>query len=231
MNDTPPEPPEDQPEEVPLKLDLWFANPTAALRDNRTETSDGGFLVLSGALALYERYLVKKFPGLSTAKENYPERDKLWGGDLGIQPDHFNVFWDCFRNGLQHQFQPKSYCGKIKYNWDLSSHYFAAPKVKQISDKLFSIQVNPWEFAALVLRRYSDNPELMSSCKSHKLGEIHPIAESQQTPSKALETPAPTSRPFRPTLSQNPKSPIYQIAPIATGKYSEDSKPKPYGEE
>jgi len=218
-------PPEYQPEEDLPNLDLWFSNPIAELKDNRAKTSDGGFLVLSGALALYERYLVKKFPGLDASGKNYIDRDITWGRDLGLEQPLFSAFWDCFRNGLQHQFQPKTYCGKTKYDWRLSSHY-AMPKVKQVSDRLFVIQVNPWDFAGFVLNRYSENTELMKTCDSHRLGEIRQLKENQQTQSKSAETPAPMSHPFRPILSPNPKSPTYQIAPIETGNALIRSRPK-----
>jgi len=223
---------DDEPEphqEEPLRLDLWFANPISELLDNRTETSDGGFLVLSGALALYERYLVKKFPGLDASGKNYIERDTKWGGDLGLEQPLFSAFWDCFRNGLQHQFQPKTRCGKTKYEWSLSSHY-GVPKVEAVSEKLFRIEINPWSFAALVRKRYSDNQELMNTCDSHKLGEIRPLKESQQIQSISEATPDPPFHLFHPNLSPNPKSPTYQIAQLETGNSSATPKPKPLAE-
>ncbi len=182
-------------EEEPFdKIDAWFIEPIRTLYKLKNDDSDGAFLAMSASLAMYERFLIK----VAQAEGNNTEDNRciIGGRDLGgIGETNFRIFWGCFRDGLQHQFQPTKKRDGKTYYWSLSSEHDKIPNVVVHSAKDFTIKINPWKFAELVNQRYRDNPQFYEQAKSHKPGEIwsseySPDHFSNQLPSN----PQPTQK-------------------------------------
>ncbi len=173
-------------EDAPLNLDAFFSEPIRLLEAQRDESCDGAFLALSASLAMYERFLIK----LAQSSGRNTEGDKmaLGGEDLGCMgEDNFRIFWGCFRDGLQHQFQPTKKRGGISYDWRISDTTGEIPKVTEVGAKKFVVEVNPWAFARLVRRRFDENPTFFQKAKSHMPGTIRSAymnmyGEPQQSP-------------------------------------------------
>lgn len=153
------------------KIDAWFINPIRRLKEIRTYDLDGAFLAMSASLAMYERFLIKLAQswGCSLTDTN---RHQFGSVNLGISEKDFRDFWDCYRNGLQHQFQPKKKAGSCTYRWSISCDFAAIPKVTRLSDKVCVIEIDPWKFAELVNSRYDANSGFWDAAKSHAVGII-----------------------------------------------------------
>jgi hypothetical protein len=166
------------------KINAWFIGPIRALRSLKNDNEDGAFLAMSAALAMYERFLIKLIQRAGGKTEE--EKIKYGGVDLGnIGETNFRIFWNCFRDGLQHQFQPKKITSNDSiYYWDISDKYSEIPEVTIHGPKCSTTNINPWEFAELVNRRYSDNPTFWAAAKSHPPGDILQSADQPNGPQK-----------------------------------------------
>ena len=195
-----------QSDEEPFDMvDCWFIGPIRALRDSRNKDSDGAFLALSASCAMYERFLIK----LAQSRKEGPgtTRNELGGEDLGIGENNFKIFWECFRDGLQHQFQPTKERNKKTYYWSVSDEHDGVPNIIKEDERKFTIQINPWKFAEFVNQRYTDNPDFWLSARSHKPGTVQPLDVSPQN----LQPP-PDGLPKRPQTTD-------QILNFQTGHF------------
>ena len=97
------------------RFDGWFVKPIEKLKE--LPEGDGGFLALSAALFLCERYYRALTDTLYGKRDD--ETFKVAAAkDLGLSPEDFNSFWIVYRNGVQHQGTPRHYIDKknqIKY--------------------------------------------------------------------------------------------------------------------
>lgn len=190
------------------KVVAWFIGPIRALRDLRDENADGAFLALSASLAMYERFLIKKGQEINSNTED--DRAKIGGQDLGIGTENFRLFWSCFRDGLQHQFQPTKKRNGRTYYWNTSKDHQDVPEVTDHGDKTVTIKINPWGFAELVYSRYEKNMGLFEKAKSHSPGEIQSVGTSFPQLSPVVDaTPGEIQSPMN----------MYQTLPLETGVF------------
>ena len=166
---------------------------------------------MSASCGMYERFLIKLIQNAGGNPES--EKAKYGGSDLGIGEDKFRIFWGCFRDGLQHQFQPTKKRDGKTYYWNISADFEKLPNVICHDTKKFTIEINPWKFAELVHEHYKNNPNLFEQAKSHKPGTILNLEGSQQTDDKSdVIGAAPL-----PTQSPTSQKPNYQERSLATG--------------
>jgi hypothetical protein len=86
------------------RFDGWFVNPIEKLKE--LPEGDGGFLALSAALFLCERYYRALTETLYGKRDD--ETFKIEAAkDLGLSLDDFKLFWVVYRHGIQHQGTPK----------------------------------------------------------------------------------------------------------------------------
>ena len=110
----------------------WFVEPIEKLKE--LPEGDGGFLALSAALFLCERYyraLAKIHCGRGDDETFKIEAAK----DLGLSLDEFKCFWMVFRNGTQHQGIPRKYVdnNKVEYVWQIYDGFDAIPEFYKIN--------------------------------------------------------------------------------------------------
>jgi hypothetical protein len=210
---------EDHGKYSPEKLDIWFMRPIKKLEALKDWDADAGFIVMGSAIALYERFLIKKAQGIPN---RHPEKDKMESGgeDLEIGKEKFSIFWECFRNGLQHQFHPKQTNGNEMYDWSLSKENPDIPEVRIIQDgRKYSVKVNPWGFARLVRNKFKEYPDFFESAKSHKPGTIRALGDSPQTDHKTPDTVYSPTPHHPPSQYQNSQKPKYQTQSLQTGVF------------
>jgi hypothetical protein len=154
------------------RFDGWFVRPIEKLKE--LPEGDGGFLALSAALFLCERY----YRTLTNTQEN-PSDDKSFkveaAKDLGIELEDFNCFWQVYRNGIQHQGMPRRFVDKKKrltYGWNMDERFSAIPIIHEIDAKTREIRLNPWKFAELIISKFRDNPEILKNATLHAFGEV-----------------------------------------------------------
>ena len=211
-------------EEEPFdKIDAWFIGPIRLLHKLRNDDSDGAFLAMSASLAMYERFLIK----VAQTESNNTEDNRciIGGKDLGgIGEPSFRIFWGCFRDGLQHQFQPTKKRGTKTYYWNLSNDHEAIPEVIIHDDNSSTIKVNPWKFAELVNQRFQENPQFYEQGKSHKPAIVRSSEESQQTANRDSTFADPQLHP--PTQQPTLNKPSYQTRSLESGHFQPAKKSK-----
>ena len=87
------------------RFEGWFVSPIEKLKE--LPEGDGGFLALSAALFLCERYYRAKTN--THEKKKSPLFMKAAAQDMGLSLIDFNRFWQVYRNGMLHQGMPKRY--------------------------------------------------------------------------------------------------------------------------
>ena len=149
----------------------WFAAPIEKLKE--LPEGDGGFLALSAALFLCERYyrtLTKTHEGQKDNESFKTEAAK----ELGLSLDDFKCFWMVYRNGIQHQGMPRMYKDKhnVSYTWRTSADFEAIPEFYNIDAHNREIRLNPWKFAELIINKFRANPAVLQNAVSHAFGEV-----------------------------------------------------------
>lgn len=179
------------------KLDNWFIKPLEQLKSSRTPDSDGAFLALCGAVALYERFVVASLKNVGTKPS--PDAVQTFGAtDLGITEDQFNKFWRMYRHGANHAFQPKQFTSSgTRYGWEISGDYNAIPEFEQRESDLMIVKLNPWAFAELVAQRFKDNSALLDISNTNKLADVSYVPTTSELPatkddSTILDGPGPS---------------------------------------
>jgi hypothetical protein len=147
------------------KFDNWFVRPLkilALLKDG-----DGAFIAFGTSLALYERFIRARLKGkkLKGTSENFREEATT---DLGINKEDFKIWWEIFRDGINHQASPKKVeHNGIAYGWHFSHKFGAIPQ--KVGNEF---QVNPWGFVDLVIEKYYQEPEALITTETFALGDI-----------------------------------------------------------
>lgn len=163
----------------------WVETPIAVLR--KIPRGDGALAALAISLGLYERFIksVLHKAGTPGTPENF---DKEVSADLGISADIARRFWNGYRLGLMHAFQPKNYVQNEgrgdAWGWDMAEGegYEAFPTVEKKADKLFILRLDPWKFTEHVLERWRKNPVLMDEIKEFAFGKIQPVEQKREAP-------------------------------------------------
>lgn len=162
----------------------WVIEPLSVLR--KIEHGDGSFAALAMGFGLYERYLESKLHA-EIGKAPEDQRYSLASQDFDglVSPSDFKAFWEMYRVGIQHHFQPKNFT-KTKDNsnwgWDISSEkgYKKYPTLTEGPPNNFEIQIDPWLFIDHILLRWAESPELINQIQKVRFGSIkdgQPISE------------------------------------------------------
>jgi hypothetical protein len=167
------------------KFERWVETPLEVLRN--IPNGDGAFVALCISFSLYERFIhsVIKSPNSQTS----PDFFDLGAKDLGCDPKTFKRFWESYRVGMQHFFQPKNYTEKKgqgdRWGWDIASSagYNAFPEIVSPSAGHFIIKIDPWKFSDHVVVRWRENPRLLDAISVSAFGNViaNPI-ESTRPP-------------------------------------------------
>lgn len=150
----------------------WFVLPIEKLKE--LPEGDGGFVALSAALFLCERYYRALTNTLHGKKDN--ETFKIAAAkDLGLDFEDFNSFWIVYRNGIQHQGTPKKYIDRkkqVKYFFHISDEFSGIPEIYKINAYKREIRLNIWMFADLIIEKFKTNPDVFQKALSHTFPEV-----------------------------------------------------------
>jgi hypothetical protein len=153
------------------RFDGWFIEPIEKLKE--LPEGDGGFLALSAALFLCERYYRALTETLYGKRDD--ETFKIEAAkDLGLSLDDFKLFWVVYRHGIQHQGTPKKYVdkNKMKYIWQIADEFNAIPEIYKINAYKREIRLNVWKFADLIINKFKTNPEVFQKAVSNTFPEV-----------------------------------------------------------
>ena len=154
------------------RFDGWFVKPIEKLKE--LPEGDGGFLALSAALFLCERYyrtLTNTHEGQRDDKAFKVEAAK----DLGLELEDFNCFWQVYRNGIQHQGMPRRFVddkNNVTYGWNMDRRFSAVPTIYAIDAQKREIRLNPWKFAELMISKFRGHPSILENATLHAFGEV-----------------------------------------------------------
>lgn len=164
-------------------FERWVRVPIEMLR--QIENGDGAFAAFAIALSMYERFIYSK---LSAEKKDSTLKafDEFASLDFDnkVSAVDFRSFWDMYRVGIQHYFQPKNFTKSkdgTSWGWEISSQhgYAKYPVIHEISDKTFVIKIDPWKFVDHVLGRWDGSISLINEIEKASLGTI---SHSQMPP-------------------------------------------------
>lgn len=184
----------------------WVETPVATLR--KVPYGDGAFAALAISLGLYERYIksVLHKAQMKGTPENFR---KEVSRDLSITEDVADRFWNGYRLGLMHAFQPKNYVQDAgqgdAWGWAIAEGvgFDAFPVVEKKAEKLFVIRLDPWKFTEHVLAWWRANPALMNELTDFAFGRIEQIDQPKPAPPDSTFSYRPPES-FR-TYSQPPR--------------------------
>ena len=152
------------------RFEGWFVKPIEKLKE--LPEGDGGFLALSAALFLCERY----YRTLTNTHEGQKDDESFKRSaatDLGLDLKEFKCFWKVYRHGIQHQGMPRTYVEKnITYKWQMDEGFNAIPEICPIDNQTREIQINPWKFAELMIEKFKAHPEILEDATLHAFGEV-----------------------------------------------------------
>jgi hypothetical protein len=177
------------------RFEGWFWKPIEKLRE--CPEGDGAFIAMSASLALCERYYrtvtnthegqkdllsYKRSGAKNTDDEVWkPERQRddisfrrAAAKDLGIEDWKFEIFWQVFRHGIQHQGMPKRYedRNKVTYRWQIAAGFPSLPDFHVVNLHLQVIRIDPWAFAEIICKKYRANPAILHNATVHAFGEV-----------------------------------------------------------
>jgi len=154
------------------RFEGWFVKPIEKLRE--LPEGDGGFLALSAALFLCERY----YRTMTNTHENSSDDNAFKqeaARDLGVSLHDFMLFWRVYRHGIQYQGMPRKVYDKnanLTYKWHLDESFAGVPEIHQIDAQNSEIRLNPWKFAELVIEKFRADPSLLQKATVHAFGEV-----------------------------------------------------------
>jgi hypothetical protein len=154
----------------------WVEVPLELLRN--IGNGDGAFATLSICFGLYERFVHSSIQSSNT--QTNPEFFGFAGKDLDCEPETFKRFWECYRVGMQHAFQPKNYHEKKgtgdRWGWEMAaeSGFHAFPVITNPDPNLYIIRIDPWKFADHVLARWKANLQLLDEISVFTFGKVVP---------------------------------------------------------
>ena len=152
------------------RFDGWFVKPIEKLKE--LPEGDGGFLALSAALFLCERY----YRTLTNTHEGSRDDESFKvaaAKDLGIDLNDFKRFWKVYRHGVQHQGMPRTHEeNKVTYKWHMDGRFEAIPEIHRVDSHTQEIRLNPWRFADLMISKFQANPAVLQNATLHAFGEV-----------------------------------------------------------
>jgi hypothetical protein len=154
------------------RFEGWFARPIEKLRE--LPEGDGGFLALSAALFLCERYYRTKTKTHEGQEDNESFK-KTAANDLGLSLEDFKVFWNVYRLGIQHQGMPRKFTDKrtkVTYRWRIDGRFSAIPEIRKIDECTSEIRLDPWKFAERIIEKFRSEPNVLKDANIHAFGEV-----------------------------------------------------------
>jgi hypothetical protein len=154
------------------RFDGWFVKPIEKLKE--LPEGDGGFLALSAALFLCERYYRTRTNTHERSKNN--ELFKVEAAkDLGVGLNDFKCFWSVYRHGLQHQGMPQRHeKNQMTYKWHMDESFEAVPTIHVIDARTREIRIDPWKFAALIVSKFKADPAVLANATQCAFGKVVP---------------------------------------------------------
>ena len=146
------------------KFEGWFVRAVDKL--DELPEGDGAFAALMIALPLYERYIVAKLK-LEGRPSGEADKKEEMSNDLGLDNTQRSIFWAIYRVGFTHQAMGQH--GKTK--WLVSHTFGELPKFQTIQGVDY-VCLDPWKFARRVLKKYQDDPRLITASESFPLAEV-----------------------------------------------------------
>ncbi|MCX5848348.1 MAG: hypothetical protein NTW65_02720 [Deltaproteobacteria bacterium] len=156
----------------------WFVEPIEKLKE--LPEGDGGFLALSAALFLCERYY-RAFTDTHYGRGDDEPFKIAAAKDFGLSLDDFKCFWMVYRNGVQHQGIPRKYVDskKVEFIWNISDEFNAIPEFYEINTYKREIRLNVWKFADLIIDKFKTNPIVFRKAISHTFPEVRDIKQKE----------------------------------------------------
>ena len=153
------------------RFEGWFIKPIEKLKE--LPEGDGGFLALSAALFLCERYYRALTDTLYGRKDDETFKVEM-AKDFGLSPDEFKCFWMVYRNGMQHQGTPRRYFdkNKVKYYSQISDEFNAIPEIHKVNAYKREIRLNVWKFADFIIDKFKNNPEVFQKAIAGTFPEV-----------------------------------------------------------
>ncbi len=152
------------------RFDGWFVKPIEKLRE--LPEGDGGFLALSAALFLCERY----YRTLTNTHEEQGDDESFKhraAEDMGLDVHDFKCFWKVYRHGIQHQGMPRRHVENgISYKWSMSGDFNAIPQIHRVNGQTREIRLDPWKFAELIIGKFRANANILEGATLHAFGEV-----------------------------------------------------------
>lgn len=159
----------------------WFILPIEKLKE--LPEGDGGFLALSAALFLCERYYRALTNTLHEKGIRDDETFKIEAAkDFRLSLDDFKCFWIVYRNGIQHQGTPKKYIDKngIKYFSQISDEFNAIPEIYKLNAYKRLIRLSVWKFADFIIDKFKTNPAVFRKAISHTFPEVKGTGDNDE---------------------------------------------------
>ena len=153
------------------RFDGWFVKPIEKLKE--LPEGDGGFLALSAALFLCERYY-RTLTNTQDLRNEKPFKKEA-AKDLGLELEDFNRFWHVYRDGIQHQGMPRRFVddkNNVTYGWNMDGRFSAIPTIYAVGAQRQEIRLNPWKFAELMISKFRDHPSILENATLHAFGEV-----------------------------------------------------------
>lgn len=152
------------------KFVRWFVIPLNTMRS--IPNGDGAFIALSIGCQLCERFYRAK-TNTQEIQDGLPFQDEA-GRSLGVGEEQFKKFWKAFRHGMQHQGSPKSFQKDgVNYKWRISGAYKNIPEEVVVDSTTTVIQIDPWKFADLMVKKFLNEPDVLDEAISHAFGDIY----------------------------------------------------------
>ena len=154
------------------RFDGWFANPIEKLKE--LPEGDGGFLALSAALLLCERYY-RTLTGTHEGSRDDESFKVEAAKDLGIDLNDFKRFWKVYRHAVQHQGMPRRHVeNKVTYKYHMHDSFEGIPEIHKIDAHTQEIRLDPWKFAELMISKFHAKPTVLENATMHAFGEVIP---------------------------------------------------------
>lgn len=142
----------------------WFARAIDKLEE--LPEGDGAFAALMVTLPLYERYIAAKLK-LEGKSAGDSEKRAEMSSDLGLDDARQRKFWAIFRVGFMHQAMGQA--GGTR--WAVSHTYGELPDFRTVNGH-DCVCIDPWKFARRVLKKFTDDPRLITSSDSFPMADV-----------------------------------------------------------
>ena len=160
----------------------WYIDPIMNMDSN------GGFIAMMVALALFERLIVAKLE-LDSIEGHETDVKLAMAAELGLDEHEQRKFWKIHRIGLLHQGMPKS--GPTQ--WMFHETFGELPVFDTYQGQAV-LKTNPRKFANWVFEAYEREPDMITRSQSFPFASVGPVDFSQFASSVQAPDYAPSSQ-------------------------------------